>query len=55
MGDLKRVLRKNHQKVERSSILMLLLSIEVEDQLTSVLFFGKVPTTVDGLLEAPFG
>ena len=49
------MLRKNHQKVERSSILMLLLLIEVDDQLASVLFFGTIPTTVDGLLEAPFG
>ena len=55
VGDLKRVLRKNHQKVESRSILMSLLLIVVEDQIASVLFSGTIPTTVDCLLEAPFG
>ena len=52
---LQRVLQKNHQKVESSSILKPLLLFEVERQLASVLFSGKIPATVKGLLEAPLG
>ena len=54
-GHLVRVLQKNLQKVESSSILKPLLLVEVERQLASVLFSGKIPTTVNGLLEAPLG
>ena len=55
VGHLVRVLQKNLQKVESSSILKPLLLFEVERQLASVLFSGKIPATVKGLLEAPLG
>ena len=50
-----RVLQNNHQKVESSSISMVLQLIEVKDQLSPVLVSGKILPTVKGLLEAPFG
>ena len=55
VGHLVRVLQKNLQKVESSSILKPLLLFEVERQLASALFSGKIPTTVKGHLEAPLG
>ena len=47
-----RVLQKDHQKVESSLIVAMVLLL---DQLTPALVPGKILPTVNGLLEARFG